>query len=416
MFKNNLTPLQRTILVVLFFYPILLLSVKGGTNALFAILLVLSIVVWFRDSLWSKFIKDRPAIYFSLAMASPLLATLASQAYHGAFDSLHWDSPARFLLAVPIYYALKHSNLPIVSTLRYAFPLGAISSLLIVLYTQHQGLNEFGERASNTFLNPINFGNLALVLGISTACLMIPIRRPNFLDNALQLSGLIAGLVASALSGARGGWIAIPFVLIAWLLLNRPINVLKRLTIGLIVMAAIAVAGYFFADVVQQRARQTMMELASIMNGDFSTSFGQRIQLWMAGLYMFMANPIFGVGPSEFFSSIDKLQASGVIQALPKNLYGTEVHSYYIATMAKLGTLGLLSAFAIFLVPLAMFFGAVKSQIDTVRIPAMAGICFVISFSMFCLTVEMFNIRMVASFYSLTIAALLAAASPSAKY
>lgn len=411
MSTNNLTLLQRAILATLFLYPILLLSVQGGTNVLFFILFVISVAVWIDLRLWLTVIKDRSAIFFSLAMASPLVATLSSQAYHGTFDSLYWDAPARFLLAIPIFYALKNSALPIISALKYAFPLGAISALFAVLYTQYFGVQEFGQRASISYLNPIHFGNLALILSILSASFIAPIKHENFNANTLQISGLIAGVLASALSGTRSGWIVIPIVLIAWLLLNRKAGLFKRAAIGLMAISVVAISGYLLIDVIQQRVHETMSEIVFLMNGDFSSSLGQRIQLWIAGFYMFVENPVFGVGPSEFFHSVDKLQVAGIIHSFPQYVYGTEVHNYYVATMAELGILGLLSALAIFVVPLSMFFRAASSQIDTVKISAAAGTFFVLGFFIFCITVEMFNIKMIASFYALTVAALLAATS-----
>jgi len=339
-----------------------------------------------------------------------LAATLASQAYHGDIDSLYLDYPSRFFLSIPIYYALKNSQIRIVQILRYGMPLGAISALCVVLFVRYHGLNEFGSRASNLYLNPIHFGNLSLALGVLSACLISQTALPSLRANALQLSGLIAGLSASALSGTRGGWIAIPIVIIAWLYLSSETNKIKRLVIGLVAMGAVAIASYLLVDVVQQRVHESVAEFTSVLRGDFSSSLGLRMQLWLAGIHMFMENPLFGVGPNEFFSSMERLHNSGVIPPVPSSVFGTEVHSYFIACMAELGALGLLSALAIFFVPLFMFLKASKSKIDTVRISARAGVCFVLSFFVYCLTVEMFNIKMIASFYGLTVAVLLAAA------
>ncbi|OGS92733.1 MAG: hypothetical protein A2061_04455 [Gallionellales bacterium GWA2_59_43] len=407
--NTNPTAINRIILLILFLYPVLLLSVQGGANVLFVVLLVISLVIWVKLNLWRKFLKERSAIFFSVAMTSILAATLLSQTYHDTFNSIHGDSPARFFVAIFIFYALRSLDLNIIPALKYGLPLGAITALFVALFIQYDGSSEFGLRASNSYLNPIHFGNLSLLLGMLSACFVTDIKRTGFSANRLQIAGLIAGLSASALSGTRSGWVAIPVVL-AFLLFSsdRP-DKLKRLVGAVAVMTITAVICFLSVNVVQQRVYETAAEISAIMNGDFNSSFGLRIQLWVAGFHMFIDNPIFGVGPSEFFSSMDKLYASGMISSVPSSIYGTEVHSYFVACAAELGGVGLLSAVSIFLVPLAMFVDAAKSRVDTVRIAAMAGICLVVSFFTFCLTAEMFNIKMVASFYALLVAALLAA-------
>ncbi|MFA6204542.1 MAG: O-antigen ligase family protein, partial [Gallionella sp.] len=395
------------VLLILFLYPVLLLSVQGGSNVLFVILLVMSLVVWAKLKLWQVFFKERSAIYFFLSMTSILAATLLSQTYHSAFNSLYWDTPARFFFSIFIFYALKNLGLNMIPALKYGFPVGAIAGLFAALLVQYNGASEFGERASNSYLNPIHFGDLSLLLGMLSVCFVANLKRTTLLANGLQIAGLIAGLSASAMSGTRSGWVAIPIVLAFLLFISDRPDKLKRLVVALAVMAITAVAGFLLMDVVRQRVYDTAAEISAIATGGFDSSFGLRIQLWVAGFHMFIDNPIFGVGPGEFFSTMDKLYLSGAISSVPQSIYGTEVHNYFVANAAELGVLGLVSAISIFLVPLKMFVDAAKSRIEAERIAARAGICLVISFFMFCLTAEMFNIKMVASFYGLSVAVLL---------
>lgn len=410
MMTKNTIP-SRSIMLILFLYPIMLLPVRGSTNFFIFILFILSLYIWYRQNLWVLLIKDRSAIYFAIAMSSVIVATLASQAYHSSFDSLYWDSPSRFLIAIPIFFALKNSSIRIIPVLRYCLPLGAISALCTGLVVQHYGLSEFGSRASNMYLNPIHFGNLSLVLAMLSVCSIRSIKLADFRENILPIFGLLAGLSASIISGTRGGWIAIPVVMIAWIFIGFQADKAKRLIIGALAIVAVVVGGYFGVDIIHQRVNDSFAEAVAILNGDLSSSFGQRIELWIAGFYMFKENLLFGVGPDGFFSTLLVLRQSGIVHSFTQATYGTEVHSYFIACIAELGLWGLSSAIAIFVVPLTMFIKVSNSKNEQVKTAARMGVCFVLSFFIFCLTVEMFNIKMIAAFYALTVAVLLAAAT-----
>jgi len=88
-----------------------------------------------------------------------------------------------------------------------------------------------------------------------------------------------------------------------------------------------------------------------------------------------------------------------------------EVHSYYFATLARFGMAGLVSALLLFCIPLWMFYKATNSHYNFHRVAARMGLALALGFVVFCVTVEMFNLKMVATFYGVTLAVLLAAAT-----
>lgn len=391
--------------VIMFCYPILLLTQKGGMNAAFFILLAISLLVLVRDrrSVPPRF--DATARIFAIAMTSNVAVIFLSQLAHGDFDPHPYDGASRFLLAVPIYLMLKDAGQRTATVLQYSLPLGALSALALSLMSYKGG------RVSSYFLDPIHLGDLALMLGFLS---LFSINwtgpdRPRLL--LLKLAGWAAGIVVSILSGSRGGWLAIPVLLIALIALRSRERLLGRMAAFFATIVVAAIAGYFLIDSIHQRAGDFINDLSALSQGKMDTSLGIRLQLWKAALYLFWQHPLFGVGPDGFAQMMAPLSQSGFISEIAAELGRGEVHNDILASMARLGVFGLLSILAIYLVPLTFFLKTVRSTDSLKRGAAQMGVCLVLGFVIFGLTVETINMKMVAAFYSLTVAVLLAAAT-----
>ena len=407
--KNSLAT-NRIIMLILLCYPVLLLTVQGGMNVLFFLLLILSVFCLYRapESL-HKDQWDAYTLAFALAMASPIFAVFLSQSYHGEFTARSYDGPSRFLLAIPIYLALRQIKISTLTMLQYGLPLGAISALLVVfIVADHQ---PFFPRAGNTFVNPIHFGDLALIMGFLSLFSINWAGRDPLYIVILKSLGLLAGLFVSVQSESRGGWIAIPVVLLTWLIIQNKERGLLRLLMAMVPPLLFGITSYFLINIIHQRVDEVYSDIVAAWHGNLDTSIGIRLQLWETALYLFRENPIFGVGPNGYAPLMSTLTQSGLITEMAAYNGRGEVHNFIFASMARLGIFGLLSALAIFFVPFVIFIKATKSDLATQRKAAMMGICLVLGFFIFGLSVETFNLKMVAAFYSLTLAVLLAIAT-----
>lgn len=391
---------------VLLCYPVLLFAIKGGMNALFFLLVALSLLTIFRQRCDHPKYFDASTIAFSAAMLSGMAAIFLSQAWHGDFNMRPYDAASRLLLAVPVFIALRSIGLRSISLLQYGFPLGAVASLIIVLLMH--GNYHYSGRASTEFMHPIYFGDLALILGFLSLFSINWLRKDKTAILALKIAGALAGVYVSVLSQSRGGWIAIPVLLGAWLILQNKKRRLIRLSYALPLLLLALLASYFFVDIVHQRIDTIFHDLAAYSNGQADTSVGQRFQLWKAALYLYGQNPLFGVGPEGFAHSMEVLSQSGLITEEAAQLGRGEVHSQILASLVGLGVPGLLSVLSIYFVPFFIFVNAAKSGSDVKRTAGMMGLCLTLGFLVFGLTAELFNIKMIASFYGLTVAALLA--------
>jgi len=217
--------------------------------------------------------------------------------------------------------------------------------------------------------------------------------------------GLCAGIYLSFLSGSRGGWVAIPVFILIWGIFITRQYVFRNLAIISIVLLLSLLLTYFFIDVVHVRIDETYQNIRDFsFNPD--TSVGIRLQQWHVAWLLFIENPMFGIGYSAFPDVMESMISRGLITEVAAGHARSEVHNELLAKAVGMGIFGLLSIISIYLVPLIIF---LRSSDSENRVAPFMGICFVICFFIFGLTVEIFNLKMTASFYSLTVTLLLAA-------
>ncbi|MFZ3018284.1 MAG: O-antigen ligase family protein [Gallionella sp.] len=394
------------IALILSLYPMLLFAVQGGMNAALILLAGLCLFISFRQrSLPGT--QNIDSHLFGFTMSSALLAILFSQLYHHDLQARHFDSAARFLLAIPVFMALRNTDLRVLRVIQFAFPLGAITALLLVL----AGANYMGTpRAGTSFINSIHFGNLALILGFLGAFSINWHGKDAAPLLALKVVGLLSGLVASVLSGSRGGWVSIPFFVLLWLLSRSPGKVWNKLAVGIAGSALIVISSYFLVETIQLRLDEIYSDLATFSRGNTDTSIGLRLQLWNAAIQLFLENSLFGVGAEGFGQAMDQLRNAGYLTPLAAEMGKAEVHNEMLSYAVRYGIFGLISILAIYFMPFVLFLRAARSDSESRRGAAVMGMCLTLGFFIFGLTVEMFTLKMTASFYSLSVAVLLAIA------
>ena len=406
MAANNNPVINRIFILTLLSYPILLLTVQGGMNGLLFLAVLVSFFYLFRlpkspaNSLWDSY-----SIAFAVAMCSPILAVLFSQAYHGIFIAPPFDGPSRFLLAIPVFLALCQMKMSTISFLQYGLTLGALSSLFVTIIGYHKWDDLY------YFVNHIRYSDLALMLGLLSLFSINWVTRDSVPVLFLKICGLLAGLYLSEQSGSRGGWVTVPVLLFIWWRSHNPRNSWPKFSAALLLIILTALLSYALVGTVQHRVDLIYQNLADFHHGNKDTSIGIRLQLWHAAWYLFSQHPIFGVGTGGFAQMMTPMSNSGMLTPIAASYGRGEVHNELLAKASELGIFGLLSVLSVFVVPMLIFIRSSRSEISQERSAAYMGICFVTGIFIFGLTVEIFNLKMVISFYSLTVAALLAAAT-----
>ncbi len=188
--------------------------------------------------------------------------------------------------------------------------------------------------------NPIYFGGIALAMGL----MLLPrVQDPN-LPVSLRLLTAVAillAIAASALSGSRGAWLALPPLLIVYLFTlgaHQPLHwrfgVPAFLTLITLVIMLSPVTP------MSQRASAGITDLVAFMDGSHSEgTIGRRVGLWQVAGAVIREHPLTGGGPGVFQDTLAQAVADG---RLGEHLLIYEhPHNEYLSALIQSGIAGL---------------------------------------------------------------------------
>ena len=404
--------LRRALQIIVLLCPALTVAVKGGANGSLMVAAALSLMALVRQrSSGEGSAVDRPnglLRAYAFAMAAPVLVLASVQTMHGATWAVGAiSSSARFLLAVPVVLVTWRIGRAMVPWADASFALGAVAAGVVMAFLPREWSPG---RWGSSFLDPINFGGLALLVGVLSLLSLDWRRRDPAPVRALKIAGFVSGLCASVPTGARGPWLAL-LVLIAVLAFTtlRRHSLAMRIAIWTSLTAALFVA---FATIDAFRGRFDLMaaDLGSFFwGGERDTSPGVRLQIWRAALLAFAERPLLGLGGGGFANAVDSYVSLGVLSPLAAESARAEMHNSYLAYAADFGIAGVLAIIAVFAVPAAAF--GKQLGVDAVRgRAALMGLAIVAMFASYAISVDVFKLKMMAAFYAAATAFLAAIA------
>ncbi|TDR57295.1 O-antigen ligase [Halomonas ventosae] len=245
------------------------------------------------------------------------------------------------------------------------------------------------ERVGNG-MNAIPFGNIALLLG----CLSL-VASFWWLKNErgargkvwFSLAAAAGGMLASLLSGTRGGWLAAPvlaiLIWIAWQSMpDHEVHYWRRrswLTVTLVIMMLVGV--FFLGEPASRLAAAINQFQGYWLSGDCGGSIGLRLEMWKGGVILFSERPLTGWGEGGLEAARDALVDQGLVY--PGISVFTQLHSDMIDTAARRGLVGLVSLLGLYGVPLTLFWRCRRDPDPRVRLLAIAGVMIVTSFMIF---------------------------------
>lgn len=282
-----------------------------------------------------------------------------------------FDKPSRFIFAVPVVLTMI-AYPPRLSSLWAGLAVGAIGA---GGWASWQKLAEGAWRATG-YTHVIQFGNLSMLMGI--LCLAgvgwawyQPRRLPWV---AFLVGGALMGILGSLLSGSRGSWLSIPFVLVVlYLSYGRQLPaVIKGGVLILLVIAGTSV--YMVPQLgVQSRVHQAYDDVARYVSGEnLRSSVGDRFEMWKGASHLIQEKPLLGWGQVGYRDGMKSLADNGLINPYV-TVYG-HPHNDFIDTWAKRGLVGLIALLALYLIPLRLFFSQLTHPNHDLRSLAAAGV------------------------------------------
>ncbi len=339
-------------------FPILCLSIGKGHNYGPALLLLWSI--WMLKETRSALSIPQVKI-ICIVFGAYFLSFLAALIIHGEKAS-YIDQTSRLIMAIPILLAVVTYR-PNIKWIMYSFLIGAFIAGCIALYqTQIQDLTRAFERFGsgpkwwNKGYMPIQSGNIAMSLGIISLCFAIYFNKVGEKKTAfIALLAASFGILASFLSGSRGGWVFLPFALLYLLIANFK-HSKKAITI-VIMLFSIAIISATTNSQIQQQLRidQAINDLEHYQYGDNkNSSLGIRFEFIKSALIHIPDHLFIGVSTQQRTELRAQHNAEKLVN-IPENAMSWHSHNQYLEALSLRGIIGLTALVALLVLPIIIF-------------------------------------------------------------
>lgn len=317
--------------------------------------------------------------YFSIFVLSWLI-------HDGKIREL--DNPSRAILLIPVFILLLKTP-PKLSTFLWSVPLGSVLAGFMAIYDKFILQSE---AAFSSRIMYIQGGDIAMSLGLfSMAIALYFWQKTQRKQSALCILAALFGIWGSILSTARGGWPALPIILIALLWMYRR-NLSKTFFITLIGLFAIAIIGIAQMpnNRMSERFAAAQYDIQQYLDqGNGSTSVGARFDMWQSVFIMVQEKPILGWGTQGAGQKRHQLADQGVISQYAGQF--THAHNQYLDDLSKRGIVGLAAFLAIFVIPLRRFMQGLKSDSAETKLIAALGTIHVLAVMIYSLSQGFFT-------------------------
>jgi len=386
--------------------PVFFLSIRGWTNAILFVLVLLVSTQIFANH---RFYFSKRNIKFWTILACfiiPLFTELSAQV--GRLDLImsSLDGPLRMFLAgiLFVYFSRRKDDTQLTKALTIGSSLGIFSvGLSLILFPE----TYWHLRAATYFVDPITLPCFTVaLLGI---VLVGQLRSDKtLLDAALtSVAIFVTGWVAYE-SQSRSSWIALMGLGFVYAFMRFRYSALRQaIAVGSLVAVTLLI--YSVSDVMQHRVDEAIdgaINYISTGNGQ-SASSGQRLAMLDIDLALLKKHFWFGLRDGHLPSYESLLKD---IPTLTQETYYIKTHagshSEFLAQLVRKGViLGGLSLCAMFFIPLFFFYSVSK----TGRLqPPKIGLGFLIPIMVSGLVIQVFNLKMTSTFYAFVLSILFA--------
>lgn len=377
-------------------------SILAGATLLLAVAgLMLSVKKSLYKTGWDK-PKELRLLHFSFwffVLVSFLSWALEGFDYEGGKT---FGTHARFLLFWLLIVAISYARIGARTTFA-AIGLVSVSVIGVFLVTVAARQGALEQVLNSRFgggINPISFGNLALLGGMLTVVAGLFFFREKRSGLAtLLFTGGTAAVVISMLSETRSNLVALPFLLVLLVPLLS-----KRLRVAGLIVVPMLVAGAIFTS------DRMSNSLNSLLNdGYVDPGIEIRLDVWEQALTMLGDNPWTGAGLGGYTRQIESEVASGNLPVHFLDCCTGHAHNDLLNNAATSGIPGIISWTMLIFVPLIIFAKNLTSRHTQTAHLAAAGCMLPVGYLFFGLTEATFNRSLFLTFYLLAVAGIASA-------
>lgn len=373
--------LPQIVSLSVFLFFAMALSVPSGYSYGAALLLLISLVFMAkRPPLeFSREDKTLAAIFLTIFLISLFIFLLHRD------PSRTFDQTSRYALAIPILFLLLKVP-PRLSYLWAGLAIGSISSAGITLWQRHW---LHIERATGFVTSAIPYGDISLLMAVLCAAGLFWVcahKQHIWFWRVALLLGAMAGLYSFVASETRGGWLAVPpVVLLFCFAFARKRDI--RWVVG-IILAILLVLGTLFTipnTGLQARYDLAVNEIQMYQHQRGSdNAVGGRLAAWRTALNSIPKKPLLGWSYKDYGTELARLAAEKKIDAYVFDLANT--HNNYLEVWLHQGLIGLLALLSLYGYAFWCFCRRLTHPDMTVRVLAVSGASLLASFFMFGMT------------------------------
>jgi O-antigen ligase len=399
-------------------FPLFYLTLKNWTETWLVILAVLSAYGILKARLPLRaLIPDRSTTWLLVALTFPVVAIFLSILIRG---DLRWslleqniellNGPSRLFLAAVALLWLNYKKVRFLDAFQVFLAIGIIITLFFAT-TQQEGVPD---RYTTSLLDLCTFGQQIVLLGLIQFFLLVfrP-AQPPWVAGLSVVSILLAAYMGIN-SGGRGGWIAVPpLLLIAAVLYPGK----KAKLLSLIFIAVVAVLGILATNkVFYDRLTSIYTETRAWFEGDATAGGSGRLTIMAISWELikdnpikgyahknYLWNPVYGMDPSRYLRAGFTYEET---EAHRFTLCGVGEHNQYLHELLMSGVLGLIALLLLLFVPVTVFLLRLRGSQGDAYAAAATGVAFVAAFMVFGLTQGPLSYKVIASFYGLVVVAL----------
>lgn len=414
LYKNilNSSYPDKIILLTIFLFPIMTLSVRHWLSGLYSLQVLMSLILVFNLKQKIQLHKEEKILFvlfgvfiFSFILSASLNGW-SDNSYRRIGNVLKYVAFFPFYLLIRQYASAFNLLLAGIIIGGVVFGINSIYDVFIMNNSQATGI-----------YGPIVFGDLA-VLYFSIILIMLFFDHKIIITQTPYLASLILLALTVFLSGSRNAWLAAIFSLFAVPLLCSQYIKYKKTALSLLLVTCLAIITMFALNpTMNKRLNLAYTEFVTFTTEGapkttpiMSNSIGFRLEQWRVALIVAQGAPLLGYGGGNAGKHITHAAEKGlghpdlINQHTIKGIGG--LHSTYFESLVNEGIVGLIIILIFLLYPAYIFMKTRKHS----PIPSTIGLIFILNYMIFGLTENPFVHDNFTSVYLLFLAIFFSAA------
>lgn len=307
---------------------------------LFLISIIVSILVFKKETILNNI--HSPFVWL---IGTSCIYTVFSYYYHGSSSR-----ELRALIGVTLFLIAFPYQMLTQKVIQWVVLIGSLAICANSVYFNLY----IGTGRNAGYINPIPYSTACALVSIIAFSLLLD--SSPFKGKTLPLVAFLLSLPPIILSETRGIWLAFTlsiFIIIVVKCIKNPPS-RKYILFTFIFTAILTSTGAFlFKDKINERYNQTIYEVKKIQSGDYSTSVGLRLQMWMLAPELIKQKPILGHGQEQRDILKDKLEHGEISRSL-YHYASAHFHNQFLDKMVKSGVIGTMLVIGLLLYPLMM--------------------------------------------------------------